>query len=62
VKNDNKTVDAIFTQNAYNLTMRDVGQGSVLPINGTYPFGASVNIKSIDVAGWLFASWGGNAG
>jgi outer membrane protein assembly factor BamB len=45
----------------YTLTMYTVGQGSVLPGNGTYASGTHVNITAITAAGWLFAGWGGGA-
>jgi outer membrane protein assembly factor BamB len=44
----------------YTLTMYTVGQGSVLPGNGTYASGASVDIKAIAASGWVFAGWSGN--
>jgi len=54
------TVVVTTTGASYTLTMYTVGQGSVLPGNGTYASGANVDIKAITVAGWLFAGWSGS--
>ncbi len=54
------TVTATFTQNSYILTMLTVGQGTVLPGNGsTYSYGDSVDLKAINAAGWTFSGWTG---
>jgi hypothetical protein len=60
VMNSNMVVTATFTQTSYALTMYTVGQGSVVPGNGTYGAGASIGIQAITAAGWLFAGWSGS--
>jgi outer membrane protein assembly factor BamB len=54
------TLVVTTTGGSYTLSMYTVGQGSVLPGNGTYASGANVDIKAITVAGWLFAGWSGS--
>jgi uncharacterized repeat protein (TIGR02543 family) len=41
--------------------MNKVGQGSVLPGNGTQTGGSSVNLVAIPNAGWTFGGWSGDA-
>ncbi len=45
----------------YTLTMKTVGQGSVLPGNGTQNAGATVNLQAMPAAGWSFGGWSGDA-
>lgn len=62
--NGNKVVYATFTEVApqnYSLTMIMVGEGIVLPGNGTYAAGATVDIKAINAEGWVFDGWSGDA-
>ena len=59
--NGNSSVTANFTQGGYTLKMLTVGQGTVLPGNGTYVPGAVVNIQAINAAGWTFRGWSGDA-
>ena len=45
----------------YSLIMKTVGQGSVLPGNGTQNAGATVDLQAIPAAGWRFSGWSGDA-
>ena len=45
----------------YSLTMYTVGQGSVVPGNGTYAAGTNITIKAINALGWNFTGWSGGA-
>src|SRR3990172_12519814 len=45
----------------YSLTMYTVGEGSVLPGNGTYVSGASVDLEAFNAVGWTFQGWSGGA-
>jgi len=43
----------------YTLTVYTIGQGSVVPINGTYPTGTSVNLTAVSASNWTFYCWSG---
>ena len=45
----------------YSLTMYTVGEGSVLPGNGTYVSGVSVDLEAFNAVGWTFQGWSGGA-
>jgi peptidylprolyl isomerase len=44
----------------YTLTVYTIGQGSVVPINGTYPTSTSVNLTAVSVSNWTFYCWSGD--
>jgi peptidylprolyl isomerase len=43
----------------YTLTVYTIGQGSVVPSNGTYPTGTSVDLKAVSASNWTFYGWSG---
>jgi hypothetical protein len=61
--NNDKTVTATFTQNAYTLAISLSGQGSVSksPDQATYTWGTNVTLTANGKIGWAFASWSGGA-
>jgi uncharacterized repeat protein (TIGR02543 family) len=58
---NDKTVTATFTQNAYTLTVNVVGQGSVSRNNsGPYYYGDVVGLTANSDLGWTFSAWSGD--
>jgi len=53
----NITINALFTQNTYNLTVYTVGDGSVTPKNATYTYDQVANLTATPAQGWSFQSW-----
>jgi peptidylprolyl isomerase len=45
----------------YTLTVYTVGQGSVVPSNGTYSSGANVDLQAVSASNWTFYDWNGDA-
>ena len=44
----------------YTLTVYTVGQGNVVPTNGTYSPGDNVNFAAVNAEDWTFYSWSGD--
>jgi outer membrane protein assembly factor BamB len=57
----NHTVQAIFANNTYTLTVITQGQGTVNPINSSYRYGELVSLDATAASGWNFAGWSGDA-
>ncbi|MCW4045678.1 MAG: peptidylprolyl isomerase [Candidatus Bathyarchaeota archaeon] len=51
----------VTSTSEHSLTIYTVGQGSVLPTNGTYAPGTSVNLEAVSASGWTFYGWSGDA-
>jgi uncharacterized repeat protein (TIGR02543 family) len=57
----NHTVQAIFVNNTYTLTVITQGQGTVSPANSSYRYGELVSLEAIAASGWSFSGWSGDA-
>jgi hypothetical protein len=59
----NKTINALFTQGQFTLTVNTTGSGTVSknPDQATYASGTSVTLTAVPATGWSFANWSGNA-
>jgi uncharacterized repeat protein (TIGR02543 family) len=57
--NSAHTLQAVFTQNTYTLTVSVTGSGSTTPAAGSYVYstGSSVPVTASPVAGWSFDHW-----
>jgi uncharacterized repeat protein (TIGR02543 family) len=55
----NHTLNAVFTQITYSLTISVTGSGSTSPAAGSYTYsqGASVQVTATPAAGWSFDHW-----
>jgi uncharacterized repeat protein (TIGR02543 family) len=55
------TLDTVFTQIQYTLTVNTSGQGSVakVPSQATYTYGLSVQLTATPASGWVFSGWSG---
>lgn len=51
----------ITSPSEYTLTVYTVGQGNVVPSNGTYSPGDTVNLEAVSAQDWTFYSWSGDA-
>ena len=51
----------IMSPSEYTLTIYTVGQGNVVPTNGTYAPGDTVNLEAVSAQDWTFHSWNGDA-
>ena len=59
--NGNKTVTAVFEQDAVTLTVNVTGSGSVSQDpEPPYLYGASVELTAVPLAGWHFVRWTGD--
>jgi len=47
----------IMSPSEYTLTVYTVGQGNVVPTNGTYSPGDNVDIAAVNAQDWTFYSW-----
>ena len=58
----NKIVTATFTQDAYSLTINQVGNGTVIsnPAQSTYQYGDTITLTANTDPGWIFAGWSGD--
>jgi len=57
-----KTIDAVFTQSEYALTVSTSGEGAVLisPDQETYVYGDEVALTATPIDGWQFDGWTGD--
>ncbi len=53
----NLTINALFTENTYNLVVYTVGNGTVTPNNGTYTYNATANLTATPADGWYLGNW-----
>ena len=44
----------------YSLMIYTVGQGSVLPANGTYAPGDNIDLQAVNAQDWTFYGWSGD--
>ena len=60
--NQDKTVNAIFTQDEYSLGVQVVGSGSVSrnPLSGSYYYGDVASLDAAADVGWSFSGWSGD--
>jgi uncharacterized repeat protein (TIGR02543 family) len=58
---DDGKIYAFGSPSSYTLTMKTVGQGTVLPGNGTQTAGTTIDIQAIPADGWSFSGWSGDA-
>ena len=60
---DDTNITATFTQDAYTLTVSEVGSGSVEidPEQLTYEYGDEVELTATPAPGWTFTGWSGDA-
>jgi len=58
----NSTVTATFTQDEYDLTVNNVGNGTVTvdPIKNVYYYGDQVTLTGTPDPGWIFIGWSGD--
>ena len=56
----NMTINALFTQDTYTLTIYIEGNGTVSPGNKTIPSGASGSLEAINDENWTFSGWSGD--
>lgn len=58
----NLTISATFTAAQYNLSVTQVGNGSVTksPNKPTYSFGEKVTLTATPASGWAFTGWSGD--
>ena len=56
------TIDATFSADQYALAVSTVGGGTVTksPDQASYPYGASVGLDAVPLAGWAFVGWSGD--
>jgi cyclophilin family peptidyl-prolyl cis-trans isomerase len=50
----------VMSTATYTLTVYTVGQGSIMPNNGTYSPGTTVDLAAIDTQEWPFYGWSGD--
>jgi len=50
----------IMSTAEYTLTVHTVGQGNVVPSNGTYSTGTNVDLGAVTATGWTFYGWSGD--
>ena len=57
-----KAVFTLITQDSYSLTVKTVGQGSILknPSQSAYSNGRIVQLTATSSTGWVFAGWSGD--
>jgi hypothetical protein len=57
-----QSVNPVFTQIQYTLTVNTSGSGSVAknPSKATYTYGESVQLAATPISGWVFAGWSGD--
>ncbi len=60
--NSNFTISATFTAAQYNLSISQVGNGSVAksPDKPTYSYGEKVTLTATPASGWAFTGWSGD--
>ena len=59
----NKNIIAVFTEDAYNLTITSEGEGSVAinPDQISYSLGTPIYLEATAELGWKFSNWAGDA-
>ena len=59
----NHSITATYALKNFTLTVCTIGEGSVAPGNGTYPYNTVVNLQATSAVGWNFGGWSnGNTG